>query len=1031
MIQFAVVSNTDYHEAQILLAYNTKQVDDPSAKADPMIPKCYGLLAQAAGREGSTFTVDEWRKVSMGYNPFESDWSKHPLRANADKLDENLKPIPKAVKEHCENLKQDRDSLELVFSSDKSISMWWAAQDQETQDRYLGGVNKIMEEVVLPMLNRFAMYEQNNKKLFANGISFASWFNHIESRGVDPFLHTHLNLKNSVQGLDGKFHALCPDGITKNIALIDAVFQMANARLLTEEFGLKLEAHHTKVDARNEYLADEQRNVFTFAVAGVPKKLCREYSKRSEEIKAQLEKLGIPEHSHDAAALAQVSTRQQKTDLNAGELRENWRTELKQKWNFTPEVCSTLNRAAKEPRHIPTDDELMKSFDNRHGDVEFNESQFKGHVYKQLMLVQPQGVIERRAEELFKSQALPAYRHGQEDLHAAIDAETNPAARTALQHHLNLTATYTARYFKEPEDKVFADFTAREAETYHQLDKKAVIKGLDAYQAARSTKSDKFVFTGGQLEACLTALTERGAVASIVGMAGTGKTAVVEAMRIQLEAKGMRVIGTATANKAKHGLLEESGIKVGDNTTALLIKLDGQGGKPPKLTLTKNDVVILDEAGMTSGREICRLAEHVNRVGAKLICLGDPDQLQACGSSGLYRSIASRFVVAKMTDIQRQREDWAKEMVQDAAAGRSHDSFLKLADRGCISTFETTKERIEAIAKDFVADQSDPTKKFIVASLNDDADRINEEVQRQQLKRGDISIDLGVAEVEDRDGLVRRFHVGERIVFTKKTKNMDPTLFNNADNAATGRVLSIENRKGSLRAITVELDNGQTLTLDSKTAQNMKLGSALTTHKSQGATVANSYLFASNQMANLHQFYVQVSRHKENTRLYLSADQVNKIAQAARLAKPAPAQQGWAHDLIAKDVANNAIDEEKARELRELCETFQGCREYLNSHNEAYQAEATVSRQKVMQTKTLRDFVSLIEAYGKGNWKKSTQDMDILSESHQVRLEEVRQALNSKATQQAKPLAPKQAKSLIAIMPPPLQQQKPLISMIM
>lgn len=1029
MIQFADVSNTEYHEKQI--SYYTKQVDDPSAEADPMVPRCYGLLAQAAGRDGSTFTVEEWRQVSMGYNPFESNWNNHKLRANADKLDENLKPIPRPEKQDGLKEKNDRDSLELVFSSDKSISVWWAAQDQETQDRYMGGINNIMLETVLPLLNRFAMYEQNNKKLFANGLAFVSWFQHIESRGVDPFKHTHLNLKNSVQGLDGKFHALCPDGITKNIALIDSVFQMAHARLLTEEFGLKLEAHHTKVDARNDYLADDQKNVFTFAVAGVSKKLCREYSKRSEEIKAQLEKLGIPEHSHDAAALAQVSTRQQKTDLNAGELRETWRNELHQKWNFTPETFSQLNTQAKVRQHIPTDDDLMRSFDNRHGDVEFNEAQFKGHVYKQLMLVQSQDVIERRAEELFMRQALPAYRHGKEDLHAALEAETNPTARTALQHHLNLTATYTARYFKEPEDKVFADFTARESETYHQLDKKAVIKGLDAYQAARSTKSDKFVFTGGQLEACLTALTERGGVASIVGMAGTGKTAVVEAIRILLEAKGMRVIGTATANKAKHGLLEESGIKVGDNTTALLIKLDGQGGKPPKLTLTKNDVVILDEAGMTSGREICRLAEHVNRVGAKLICLGDPDQLQTCGSSGLYRSIASRFVVAKMTDIQRQREDWAKEMVQDAAAGRSHDSFLKLGDNGCISTFETTKERIEAIAKDFVADRSDPTKKFIVASLNEDADRINEEVQRQQLKIGELSTDLGVAEVEDRDGVVRRFHVGERIVFTKKTKNMDPTLFNNADNAATGRVLSIENRKGSLRAITVELDNGLTLTLDSKTAQNMKLGSALTTHKSQGATVANSYLFASNQMANLHQFYVQVSRHKENTRLYLSADQVNKIAQAARLAKPSPAQQGWAHDLIAKDVASKVIDEEKAKELRELCETFQGCREYLNSHNEAYQAEATVSRQKVMQTKTLRDFVSLIEAYGKGNWKKSTQDMDILSESHQVRLEEVRQALNSKAMQQAKPLAPQQAKSLIAITPPSLQRQKPIISMSM
>lgn len=1002
MIQFLDVNNTEYHAPQIMLAYNTKQVDGPSAFNDPMIPRCYGLLAQETIREGTTFTVEEWRKASMGYNPFKEDWNKHKLRANAQNLDESLSPIVEPQNPD----KKNRDSLETVLSSDKSVSVWWAAQDKETQDRYLAGINRLMERIILPLLDRYAMYEQNNQKLFANGLAFVTWFQHIESRSVDPFCHIHLNIKNSVQGLDGKYHALCSDAITKNIALIDSVWQMAHARLLQEEFGLKLEATHTKVDAKNDHLAEDKKNVFTFKVAGVSKELCKEYSKRSEEINAQLEKLGIPEHSHkayDAAELAQVSTRQQKTDLNATELRNTWREELSQKWNYTAARAQLLNSQATPKTSTPTDDELMESFDRRHGDVEFSEAQFKSHVYKQLMLVQPLNVIERRAEELFTKQALPVYGHGKEDLHAALAAETNPHKRMAVQHHLSLRATYTARYFKEPEDKVMADFKARVSETYHQLDTKSVVKFLNAYQAKRTTKGRKFQFTAGQLNACITALSEPGALVSIKGMAGTGKTTVVEAIREQYEAQGMRVIGTATAAKATAGLLQESGIKEGGNTAELLLKLTPQGDKPAKLTLTKNDVVILDEAGMTSGREICRLAEHVNRAGAKLICMGDYDQLQAIGS-GLFRSIASRFTVAEMTDIQRQREDWARDMVLDAAAGRSHDTVLKLNEHDCISTFETTKERIEAIARDYLADRSAPTHKFIVASLNEDANRINEEVQRQQLKRGEISTAMGVAEVEDSEGVVRHFHVGERIVFTKKTKNNDPTVFNYAANSDTGRVTSIEHRKGKLRCVNIELDNGKELTLSAKDCRNLKLGAALTTHKSQGATVVNSYLFASNQMANLHQFYVQVSRHKENTRLYLSADQVNKIAEAARLAEPSPAQQSWAHDLIARDLSSGAIDEARAKELRERCETFQGCREYLNSHSEAYKADSNVSRQKLMETKTLRDFVSIFEAYGKGNWKKSTQELELLSQSHHERLEEVRLALHSKRTQKSQPI---------------------------
>lgn len=1037
MLQFQDVTNAPYHEAQITLAYNTKQVDDPNAELDPMIPLCYGKLAQAHKREGTKYTVEEWRIVSMGYNPFEKDWHKHPLKANAAKLDKNLKPIQKPVKvladdKRKEKEKKDRESLELVLSGDKSISLWLAAQDKETQDRYMAGTNRIMEQVVLPLLDRFAMYQQKNQKLFASGLSFVSFFNHIESRQVDPFWHIHVNIKASVLGLDGKYHALASDAITKNSALIDAAWQMAQARLLREEFGLQLTQTATKVDDRNDYLEDDEKNVFTFGVAGVTPELSKAYSKRSQEITDQLKKLGINDNSYEASELAQVSTRSQKTGLNATQLRDGWRKELAQDWGYTAEVANSLARAPQnDDRRIPTDQELLDTFERRHGDVAFTESQFKTHVFKQLMLSQPQDAIERRAEDLFRKQALAVHLHGKPNPYDAIEASTNPLERRALQHHLNLTAIYTARHFKDREDKFFADTEARKDETRHVIDKTEILKALDTYQAKRSTAKRKFEFTAGQIEAVVAATTEKGGVMAIEGMAGTGKTTVVNCIREEYEARGYVVLGTATAAKATGDLLRDAQLK-GGNTSEILLKLRGIDGKPPTLTLTDKHVIILDEAGMTSGREICELGKFINDAGAKLICLGDSAQLQSVGASGMYRHIASKFVSTKMSDIQRQREDWAREMVSDAAAGRSFDSLLKLHEHGCISVHETTDERVKAIARDYLADRSDHSRKFIVASTNADTNTINREVQRRQLASGVLSTDMGVAVVEDREGFVRHFHVNERIVFDKKTKNMDPSNRSVANNADTGKVVRIEHRKGKLRAITVELDNGQELTLDATTAKNLKLGSALTTHKSQGSTVINSYLFASNTLANLHTFYVQVSRHKENTKLYLSKDQVNQIAEEARLAKPSDAQQGWAYDLIEKDLARNVIDEAQASRLRTECQTFQGCREYLNSHHEAYEAEASVSRQKVMQTQVLRDFISIFEAYGKANYKKSTLDYQVLDETHQQRTHEVRQALNKK--QVPKPQSLDEAQPIQVVLVPsteikPKQNQKLSMSM--
>lgn len=1051
MIKFQDVTNAPYHEKQI--AYYTKHLDDPSGEqqphlhfaptqagtkpqVDPLIPRCYGKLAQQHKREGTTYTVEEWRIVSMGYNPFEKDWHKHPLKANATKLDKNLKPIPKAIKkladeEKKKKEKKDRDSLEFVLSSDKSISVWWAAQDKATQDRYLTGVNKIMERKILPLLDRFAMYEQNNRKLFASGLGFVSWFNHIESRAVDPFLHVHFNIKSNVEGLDGKYHALASDAITKNVALIDAAWQLAQSRMLREEFGLELTATATKVDDRNDYLAEDEKNLFAFGVAGVAPELCEAFSKRSREIGEQVKKLGLDPSSHEAVELAQVSSRSQKTELNATALRDGWRKELAEEWNYTAEVANQLAKAPQEPRRIPTDAELMESFERRHMDVEFTESTFKAHVFRQLMLVQSEDVIERRAEELFMKEARAVYGLGKQNPYEAIDASTNPEERRALQHHLNLTATYTARHFLDRENFTIAGIEARKDETSHVLDKASVIKAMDEYQERNSTTTRKFKFNAGQINAVLACTTDKGGCVSVEGMAGAGKTAVVKCLKERYEASGYQVIGTATAAKATSGLRKEADIRNGGNTSEILLKLKGMNGKPPTLTLTNKHVVILDEAGMSSGREICAIADYVNKAGAKLICLGDSDQLQAVGASGLWRHIANRFTSVKLTEIQRQREDWAREMVSDMAGGRSFEAVMSLHAHGGIAVYETTEERVKALARDYLADPSDPQRKFIVASLNADANMLNQEVQRQQLEAGLLKKDLGVAVVEDRDGFVRRFHVGERIVFDKKTKNMDPTLFNKADNAATGTVAHmVHNRKtGELRALTVELDNGETLTLDKQTVKNMKLGSALTTHKSQGDTVINSYIFASNKLANLHTAYVQLSRHKENTKLYLSKDQVNTIAEDARLAEPAPAQQSWALDLIAKDLARNVIDEEKAKSLREDCQTFQGCREYLNSHSEAWKAEATVPRQKLMQTQTLRDFVSLFESYGKANHKKATLDLNLLSEDHQARAHELRRMLNS--TQRSKPLEMVQPKEVALPVQPEVQKRKPAISMRM
>lgn len=1004
MINIKNMRNMDYHKPQ--LAYYTKQIDEGANLDDPLIPLATGALALAAGREGTPFTEKEWDRLCMGYNPFKDDWFNHPLNGNPQKLDENHEPIvePPLTREEIEagvKKKERVPMTELIPTFDKSISIFFAAQSKVVQDEMLRELNRIVQQELYPMIRQFAMYEKDNKKYYAEDLSFITSFAHIENRAVEPFLHFHICVANSVVGHDGKLHALENKGLHDNVSLMDAAFHMHLANYLKKRFNAQLVVSDTKPDKKNQHLDASQKNVQSFAIAGVPKEAIALYSKRSAEIEKELEKQGTK--GHKAAEIAQASTRAQKTELSSTELRNQWNKELREKFGYDQERAQELamHPGTDTPKRLAqTDIELVKGFHRRTGEAFGTQAQIKAHLFKQLLLHYSPDVVESKAAKIFEEHFLAATTPETKELYEGLETSTNPEERMALQHKLAASAKYVSRYYLDNELKTFNEYKAREETKGFVIPRTTVLKGLKSYQERMSKTNKKaFKFNAGQLNAAISMLSEPGAVMCIKGKAGAGKTSVVKAAKEIAESQGYRMIGTATQGKANNILMAESGIKDGANTAALLMQLKGKDGKPPKLKLTNKDIVLLDEAGMTSAQELWEISAFIHAAGAKLVMLGDGDQIQAVGASNLFRHFTKNFTCVELNEIQRQSEAWQCEMVSNASQGKSMDSILALYEKKRVAITKTTEERVKLIAKDYLDDPTSESNKFIVASLNEDADTINNEVQRQRIERGELKPTLGVAVVEDEDGITRQFHVGERVVFSRTTDSDDPTNRWRANNADVGRVLQIEHspRTGRLRAITIELDNGKPLTLGAEKAKSLKLGSCLTTHKSQGDTVKNSYLFASNMLNNLHSFYVQVSRHKENTKLYLSEDQVERIARDRKLVKPSPAQQSWARDLIARDLADQVIDEARAKRLHEITETFQGCREYLNSHREAWTADSQSSRQKLMEVKTLAQFVQIFEAMGKANYKKSTFDISVLSAPVQEKLKDFMHALTSKS----------------------------------
>ena len=133
------------------------------------------------------------------------------------------------------------------------------------------------------------------------------------------------------------------------------------------------------------------------------------------------------------------------------------------------------------------------------------------------------------------------------------------------------------------------------------------------------------------------------------GLAGTGKTTVAEVYKQCFEAEGKQLMGLAVSGKAAAKLEEESGMPC--MSVAKFFSQLRQG----KVALTKNVVVVLDEAGMIATGDTLKLMTYCQGVGAKLILQGDSDQLQPIAAGNGFELAKMALGDTKLTEIRRQK----------------------------------------------------------------------------------------------------------------------------------------------------------------------------------------------------------------------------------------------------------------------------------------------------------------------------------------------------------------------------------------
>ncbi|HUB16055.1 MAG TPA: Ti-type conjugative transfer relaxase TraA, partial [Acetobacteraceae bacterium] len=177
----------------------------------------------------------------------------------------------------------------------------------------------------------------------------------------------------------------------------------------------------------------------------------------------------------------------------------------------------------------------------------------------------------------------------------------------------------------------------------------------------------------------------------VVGYAGTGKSTMLGEARAAWEAEGYQVRGAALSGIAAQQL--EGGAGIASRTVHSLLFQWEQGRE----ALTDRDVLVVDEAGMIGSRQMERLLSAAQRSGAKVVLVGDPEQLQAIEAGAAFRAIAERVGAAEITEVRRQREAWQQVATRELATGRTDEALARYERAGMVTGHATLSEAKDAM----------------------------------------------------------------------------------------------------------------------------------------------------------------------------------------------------------------------------------------------------------------------------------------------------------------------------------------------
>jgi Ti-type conjugative transfer relaxase TraA len=440
-----------------------------------------------------------------------------------------------------------------------------------------------------------------------------------------------------------------------------------------------------------------------------------------------------------------------------------------------------------------------------------------------------------------------AHRHsdGLDHFNAVVGAMQGAPDLVELGKDTRGEDRFTTRGMIEAEQRLHRAAQGMAEREHHE------VRDADRTAALARAEARCLVLSSEQAEA-LAHVTDGRDLSVVVGHAGTGKSAMLGVAREAWEAAGFEVRGVALSGIAAENL--QSGSGIASRTIAGL----EHGWEQGRDLLGPRDVLVIDEAGMVGTRQLERVMSHAAEAGAKVVLVGDPQQLQAIEAGAAFRSIHERHGGAEIGEVRRQREDWQRNATRDLATGKVGHALEAYRARDMVHEAETREQARGDLIERWDCDrQASPDRSRIILTHTNDEVRILNEAARGRMRvAGDLGDEVRVAVERG----ARDFASGDHVMFLQNERGLG------VKNGTLGTIELV-----SAQSMTVQTDDGRSVRFDLKDYNRIDHGYAATIHKAQGMTVDRVHVLATPGM-DAHSSYVALSRHRDGVDLHYGRD---------------------------------------------------------------------------------------------------------------------------------------------------------------